>query len=625
MLTLKLFLEKAPKKFLQQLYQMQFRERGLVQGSIMLKKTSEWALDPERIRRAIDGLQAWQRQLLKIIYLSGNRGIKESEINLLFNNKSDPCEIHRQCKLLESNLLIYCLEGSSKSYHGFEDLFEPITEILFSDDGEASGTTGTWMGYRHFLSAHLMHFISRILLSQIRITQKGSLHRKSLQGLISQFQFGTSLSREVPEREIGLFFQFLAENNYLIVERGEVSLNQKGRKVTTGLYGNPILLLQQWWLERRMLGSRNVINLLGNHYGRAVGIQNLSRYLAIYSMNPDCAPPLVSKDMTWEQVPAVVQELWLQGFLEFFYNKGKIHLARFTDIPLPPGGEAISSATVSSQKKPVSLPNFESLLPPDTPSRQRLLVELLSEKLSDENMTRYRFSKESVIHGFQAGVNFEEFCNLLSQLRFDKNSRTTLTDWAMCYNASAFHDVLLLKLNDGDRFKELEAIPQFLALTRERIPGYGFLIPRQNKEAVKDFLARFGLYPADRREEVNGEILRMSPENQPIAGNKTETEGKIVYIRHESVEPHNNRLSCKYFKPARNQNITDKIRIVDFAIIGEKNLELSFLKTGRTRKLVKPLYLIKTENPVRLIANDIQTGHRNEYPLSEVTSLRTLE
>ena len=75
----------------------------------------------------------------------------------------------------------------------------------------------------------------------------------------------------------------------------------------------------------------------------------------------------------------------------------------------------------------------------------------------------------------------------------------------------------------------------------------------------------------------------------------------------------------------RNQNISDKIRIVDYAIIGEKILELSFIKAEKTRILVRPLHLIKSESPLRLIANDTQTGHRNEYPLSEVTAVRALE
>src|SRR5690606_8126779 len=69
-------------------------------------------------------------------------------------------------------------------------------------------------------------------------------------------------------------------------------------------------------------------------------------------------------------------------------------------------------------------------------------------------------------------------------------------------------DALILKVSDPGRLRELQEIPQFMELVTEPIPGYGFVITRQNKPRVRELLHHFGLVP--------GEDSRRVPQLEPV-------------------------------------------------------------------------------------------------------------
>ena len=72
-------------------------------------------------------------------------------------------------------------------------------------------------------------------------------------------------------------------------------------------------------------------------------------------------------------------------------------------------------------------------------------------------------------------------------------------------------------------------------------------------------------------------------------------------------------------------SMEQKTGLIEYAIAAEKKVEMSFMENERKRILVRPLHLVKGSEPVKIIATEIQSGHRNQYVLAEVTSLRVIE
>ena len=118
-------------------------------------------------------------------------------------------------------------------------------------------------------------------------------------------------------------------------------------------------------------------------------------------------------------------------------------------------------------------------------------------KSNDEFMGRYRFTKESVIQGLQAGLPMDELRGpaRLARLRGPRARpcwngpppTPPPCSWTRC----------VLKVSDPMRFRELQEIPQFLEMITEVIPDYGFVLNRQNKPRVKELLQHFGLVPGE--------------------------------------------------------------------------------------------------------------------------------
>jgi len=260
-------------------------------------------------------------------------------------------------------------------------------------------------------------------------------------------------------------------------------------------------------------------------------------------------------------------------------------------------------------------------------------VELLAERLNDDNLTRYRFTKESVICGLQTGLGYPAFIQLMQWLNFDSSSRQVLEEWASCYQLSSFLDVLILRMNDTQRFNELRAMPQFRELTSEVIPNFGFIIPRKNKDLIRDFLKQFGLYPGASEIKITDTRPVEVEENYKDSISSVLTYGRVDYSLDEKAHVgtiHELSLHGQLSSPVHklslhgqlSSSLEEKTRIIEDAIATEKNVEMSFMENDRKRILVRPLHLVKDNESVKIIATEIQSGHRNQYVLADVTSLR---
>jgi hypothetical protein len=322
--------------------------------------------------------------------------------------------------------------------------------------------------------------------------------------------------------------------------------------------------------------------------------------------------------------------MWLLGLADFGMAKGRIAWLRPDREAIARLGLAEKGAapvqTDAAASRPISLPNLESLVPLDSPLGRLHPLELVAQKSNDEFMGRYRFTKESVIQGLQAGLGMDAFKDLLGWLGFEAPARQTLLEWASTYASTLFMDALVLKVSDPVRFRELKEIPQFLELVTEVIPEYGFILSRQNKPRVKELLQHFGLVPGeDARRTLDLGPVSLSGSAQAWDLSRPDAGPPAYRESPGSLRAPPQQPQEKNGQATREQELAVKIETLESAIAGEKKVEFSYAAPILKRISLKPLLLLKHKDPVKLIGIESDSGHRNEYVLEQVKALRIME
>jgi len=61
------------------------------------------------------------------------------------------------------------------------------------------------------------------------------------------------------------------------------------------------------------------------------------------------------------------------------------------------------------------------------------------------------------------------------------------------------------------------------------------------------------------------------------------------------------------------------------AIRSQRSVEFAFAESPKKRIQVQPLRVLRDRDPMKLIAVESSTGHRNEYLLDQLQNLRLVE
>lgn len=625
------FLTAAPKTYVIKLHRKERPGEGLMQATKVNQLVYDWAVAPDRLTKLLEEIDASGRHLLALIYVAGDRGAAEEEL-LTAQEDLQPSQAALLLGKLELGLVIHSRQGDGpRTYHGFEELADLLLPDVLKDQwiGGPTGQGGSgqgpgwesanWISHRHFLSSHLCHFLSQAALGEIKVTQTGEMHRKDSQELSQRFAFGERLSTSIPLEEVQFLLRFASQTRLVLQEEGRLHVSDEGKALLKGERADAEAAMLDWWVRTRARGLLPALKAFAALPAASAADTPVSRVapwanlLWIHSGSQRKSYQDHKMVFTWENLPRILQELWLLGIAEFGMNKGRIAWIR----PVVPAE--------THPSRPISLPNLESLVPLDSPLPWQRRLELVGRKSNDEFMARYRFNKESVIQGLQTGLAMEEFKELLGWLGFEGPACRTLLDWASTYASTLFVDSLILKVSDPDRFRELEEIPQFLELVTDIIPGYGFALPRVNKGRVKELLSHFGLVP--------GEDARRIPHLEPVVIDPTVGGWELPAPHVGPPTYRENPLALRTAPPpdagkaqgSREQELSQRLETLEEAIAQEKKVEFSLHGPLPKRVVVKPLLLLKQKAPIKLIAIENDTGHRNEYLLEQVKSLRIME
>ncbi len=622
------YFASAPKTHLMKLYRRDHPDAGLLQATQIVDEVRKRTLDPKRLQAAIKDLDSEARRLLMAIYAAEERGVLESE--LVRGSGGGPAWTGYWLGVLEYELLILCREGEGgRSYHGFREmapLFLPTLLAEFAAVEETPSSTG-WISNAPYATAHLCHFLGRVALGELRLTQAGELHRKSLQELSKGFVSGESLSATAAEEEATFLFRFAADAGLLLEEEGVLQLSSSAAAWMEEGRSEIAEKLREWWLRKRIHGGVRVLKGLSEHKrsngasaAYAYAILTLIPVFSVYEGWDKARVKAQNELFTWENLPRPLRELWLLGGVEFAMQKGRIRWARI----LPVDRDAEPDA--SSGESPRGLPNLEALVPVGGPLNRQFQIELVANRDNDEMLTRYRFTKDSVVEGLRAGMTAEGLQELAAWLGFEAPARRTFADWAASYVSAVFREIFVLHVRDAERFRELEEFPQFMDLVTEVIPGYGFVLPKMNREAAREYLRVFDLLPGDE--------YAVERTGRPVLPNSDDTEwflpsfahGEIAY-RHVAPakrEPPPRLDPDRGPKVRAEETAEQRLRMVEDAMVSERMIEFAHNGAGKRMK-VQPLHLLRNRDPMKLIAVELGSGHRNEYLLDQMLNMRVVD
>jgi hypothetical protein len=630
LLSLLEFLTAAPKTFVIKLHRRDQPGEGLMQAAKVVQLVFDWALRPERIEAALAAADVPGRHLLALVYAAEERGASEAELIGSLEG-FPPSQALMLLGKLEQELFVYSREGDkTRTYHGFSELADTVLTAALSGpwatDGAAEGAN--WISYRHFLLSHLAHFLGQAALGDLKITQNGELHRKDAQELAARFSFGERLSGALPAEEVQFLLRFSAAEKLVLQEDGVLYLSPEGQAFLRLESAEAWSRIVTWWLASRLRGLRQALKAAAA-LPAGTGAARIAPWADVLwihagTYRKSYGDPKTA--FTWENLPKALQEAWLLGLCDFGMAKGRIAWIRPDRAAMAAAAEGGPLPASGPGSRPISLPNLESLVPLDSPLARLGRIELVALKSNDEFMGRWRFTKESVIRGLQAGLPMEAFGDLLSWLGFEAHARQALQDWASTYSSTLFMDALILKVSDPVRFRELQEIPQFLELVTETIPGYGFTLTRQNKPRVKELLQHFGLVP--------GEDARRALELAPVdlSGGAEAWELPRPEMGQPSYRESPGNLRAPPPQPtdkagiaSKEQELAAKIETLEGAIASGKKVEFSYAAPILKRIAFKPLLILKHKDPQKVIGIEADTGHRNEYVLEQMKAIRVLE
>lgn len=643
MLSLLEFLTAAPKSYVIKLHRRENPGEGLLPAAKVNQLVHAWVLRADRVAKALQEADVQGRHLLALIYLAEDRGASEAE---LFSAQEGfpPSQAALLLSRLEQEMLVYTRQGDSvRTYHGFEELAHPILRAVLSEHwGDGSGAdSANWISFRHFLPAHLGHFLCQVELGAVKITQSGEMHRKDSQELASRFSFGERLSTSIPGEEVHFLLRFAVQSRLLAQEEGVLRLTTEGKNFLRQPRDQAETRLRLWWMDSRLKGFRHALKAL-SAIGPAGGEGTEARPASSPATPATPVAPLANllwihggplrkgyqdpkAAFTWENLPRALQELWLLGLVDFGMVKGRIAWVRMAK-GLAQDLEGKAPEASPATNRPMSLPNLDSLVPLDAPLDWQRRLELVGLKSNDEFMARYRFTKESVIQGLQAGLGMDEFKELLAWLGFAAPAQRTLLDWASTYASTLFMDALVLRVSDPVRLRELQEIPQFMELVTETIPDFGFTLPRHNKAQVRELLQHFGLVP--------GEDSRRVPQHQPVVLDAaagawelaSPEAGTPAYRETPSMARSVQQSAADRQSPAaREEDLALRLDTIESAIQNDRQVEFSYHAPTPKHITLKPLMLLRHRSPIKLIGIEVDSGHRNEYLLDQVKSLRLVE
>lgn len=273
-------------------------------------------------------------------------------------------------------------------------------------------------------------------------------------------------------------------------------------------------VLQEWmdlsWEEMNHLLFQSIME----RYGRTSPSSQHFRLLLCHEL---------FNESTWYDVSRMLDEMMAEGMLdaehrEGLFDEGKAWLrflagAGWADVGIGsdenylirwkvPGGEMLQGSITGMPDSAASgylfvQPDYEVLVPPETPFNVRWRLALCAEHISDDHMSVYRLTKGSVALAADLGMRPEHVADFVTEQALTgvpDNVEAALAQWGREVGRTSFAELTVLQCETEDEGDQISAHPK-LTDWIYRLGPLHFAVQPQHVSEIRKILNVAGLPP----------------------------------------------------------------------------------------------------------------------------------
>lgn len=489
MLTLRAFLESAPKPLLKEIHAFHRESKGLLSNSRLLPEVLECLSPPRGFLNFLQTLESWQLRCLRCIYASGQRGM---ELRELLPGLDLPTRELLPTFLSQCAREIYLhrkRQGSVLRWCGFAE-FAPL---IWNNPQIPSEIMEPGLDQSLLVESHLQSLAARIFLNRAKLSATRDLHKRFQSQWEQSLHFSRQLADSAASEELILYFSYLQDQGFVLCnESGDTRLSAQ---YLLALEAEPVANrpghqhLVSWWVRKRLQGDVARLQQCLKIAQNSCPIATLAQYWWSSEPNPN-ALPRNSLAQSYECLPQLLREAWILGLLQFHMAQGRI-------VQVSPGlhGKFFMSpphASALPVTAPTFTPNLEWIIPLPQSGKYLFLAHILAEPLNDEAWLRMQLRKESFLAGLCEDLPLNWVESLVSQSGL---LRPTLQEWLQSYLGASIQTEKVLRIKDTSRWQEISEFPLFREVVKEAIPHWGFLLLPHKETRARELLLHFGLQP----------------------------------------------------------------------------------------------------------------------------------
>lgn len=494
MFNLNTFFDGMSKSLLRAAHAKAFGHKGLLNNALIQSEVLSFYTNKERVKDLFSKMEPWQRRCLSLVYHSGSRGLTYNELRLTI-----PVSKNRE---LQSFLLEMCRNyvmwrsssNSAAVYFGFADFMGSFAEAFEEVPSSKSG----YVSYQNLMDWHVCLVLSYAMRKELKVNSNGTIHRRSYQICTDAIVAAKQVSERAAEHEVSLIFNFLIANAWLELEDSYLVPSEKALDY---IRKNGFRLHQDiftWWLKERFRNDRAHCAQLLSELAQPRKVVDAS-YL-LWVLDPIARLQEKNDSIVWDYLPRPLRELWLLGLVNFQMDHGKVAAVALSQS----GADWVSKAIASVPDQNIScLPNYELIASTGTSPRVLFALACLAKVENDEMFLRFTLDKESYVRGLKCALPESEIEHFKTWIKPPENVASSIEEWNASYYGAKVQTVRLLKIEDGKVLADLSRFPQFMELTEEFIPGYGFILKPELENRAFEILESFGYCPYVERKANN--------------------------------------------------------------------------------------------------------------------------
>jgi hypothetical protein len=426
---------------------------------------------------------------------------------------------------------------------------------------------------------HLMHFIWR---QPLPITQKGMIHRRSLNRLLEKVKIHWPEAEKWAIRYDGedsfgkgfaLLLDFANEQGFIREESESIRLNRKSFEK---------------WLEKPIEIRENdlwsfLVDRVAPFFER-----ELSLLIDWLTLIPEEKWVSLSHYANWVQ-RVTESELNLeevQGFILSLEEMALLH------VHTREGEWQIMRAALKEQVKLRTYlqPNLQILVPKGVSAIDRWKFLQIAELIQMDHMSIYEISRESIRWALEQGWNEEDIIHFLNEScgEIPENVYITIQSWMRMAGQIKILDVKLLEFNDGNLAEEIAGQPAFQPFILGRIGDRHLMVQRDVD--LRSLLAKEGYAVIEDSSPSEQEDSTQSL--SPILNAPLMVSPKVenVYPEWDDAFPGIHSIPKSWLREQRSYHLSSLIDMLSKAI--QYHMKISFtLHSGQAFHSVSPIGL----------------------------------